>query len=446
MNTKKTFRLFLMGMFLAGVACESVHAKDTGVERKLNKETQFISANDMDIERKLNKEIKIELNDVLITEAFGKISKEIDVPIVLSDEAEFKLPYGRSTRLSVTLKGPASESLTQMLNEFFMRYAVGRFKITIYPRPEMDHIVGRPSARQLGVLKALYTMPIKVYITDNVSATLNTALDQEVFISPIEIHETINKTLRRLCGERQIVTARTTEGNKPIYEIKLPLDAEGKESKEYTLPTAVILPQLLRDVLLGNRQVDWYIPSNDLPNQTPEIRIVESGVLSGLMRNQLIDVNFEDKTLMEIFQNLADRGNIRYDKNSKVIPYLDERATLSMQNVTAMQAMKKIADMVQLRYESDGYSEFFIHEKIQPQPPTAAPAAPAKPQASPDDRGPYVGKISIPMDGGKYYIEYMLRESDLTEELKKLRTEKIKEILGSQAKEVPPLPTDEQAR
>ena len=37
------------------------------------------------------------------------------------------------------------------------------------------------------------------------------------------------------------------------------------------------------------------------------------------------------------------------------------------------------------------------------------------------------------MDGGKYYIEYMLRESDLTDELKKLHSEKIKEILGAQA-------------
>jgi len=33
------------------------------------------------------------------------------------------------------------------------------------------------------------------------------------------------------------------------------------------------------------------------------------------------------------------------------------------------------------------------------------------------------------MDGGKYFIEFMLRESDLTEELKKLREEKIREIL-----------------
>ena len=49
----------------------------------------------------------------------------------------------------------------------------------------------------------------------------------------------------------------------------------------------------------------------------------------------------------------------------------------------------------------------------------------------------YVGKVSIPMDGGKYYIEFMLRESDLTEKLKKLRQEKMREILGQSPKPKP---------
>jgi hypothetical protein len=43
--------------------------------------------------------------------------------------------------------------------------------------------------------------------------------------------------------------------------------------------------------------------------------------------------------------------------------------------------------------------------------------------------GEYVGKISIPMDGGRYFIEFMLRESDLTDELRQLRAERIKAIL-----------------
>jgi hypothetical protein len=37
------------------------------------------------------------------------------------------------------------------------------------------------------------------------------------------------------------------------------------------------------------------------------------------------------------------------------------------------------------------------------------------------------------MDCGKYFIEFMLRERDLTEELKKLRDQKIKEIIKKSA-------------
>lgn len=423
MNAHKTVGLLMVWIAAAGIAAESGIPKMAGIEEKLNKE------------------IQVGLKDVLITDALDKLSKEIDMPIMLSDEAEYKLPYGKSTRLSVTLKGPACEGLTQMLNEFFMRYAIGQNEITIYPRPELDHIVGRPSTRQLQLLKTIYTKPIRVYITNNVAATINTALEQEVYVSPIEYHASINAVLRKLAGEKNTQTGSGTSTGQPFYELKLPLNAEGKEEVEYTLATAAIFPQLLRNLKIGNGSypAEWYIPSMDMPGQTPEIQIVEDSTLSMLKRKQIIDVHFDNKTLLEIFQTLADRGGIYYTKSNDAPLFLNERMTVSMQNVTAMQAMIKIANMAQIRYESDGYRDFKILGKILPAQPQPTPAAAtAKPVSSSDDRSQYVGKISIPMDGGKYYIEYMLRENDLTDELKKLRTEKIKEILGSQANEKMP--------
>jgi hypothetical protein len=98
--------------------------------------------------------------------------------------------------------------------------------------------------------------------------------------------------------------------------------------------------------------------------------------------------------------------------------------------------------MAQLYYDSDHYGEFRVRGKIKPpQPRTLKRPVPVSRTASTSrstDRGQYVGKISIPMEGGKYFIEYMLRESDLTEDLKQLRTEKITEILGTQPKEDSP--------
>jgi predicted Holliday junction resolvase-like endonuclease len=39
------------------------------------------------------------------------------------------------------------------------------------------------------------------------------------------------------------------------------------------------------------------------------------------------------------------------------------------------------------------------------------------------------------MDGGKYFIEFMLRQSDLPEELKNFREQMIKEVLGKYVRE-----------
>lgn len=423
MNTNKTYGLFIVCM-IVGFA------------------SSMLFAEEISLEQKLSKDIKISLNDVLITEALEKISKEIDVPIRLSDEAEFKLPYGRATRLSVTLKGPAAESLTQMLNEFFMRYAIGINEIIICPRPELDHIIDRPSPRQLQLLKAIYTKPIRIYITDNVAATVNTALEQEVFISPIELYEDINMDLRKLAGEKMVTFTPEPPGEVHFFDL-LPPYEKGNELKEYTLSTPVLFPQLLRRDIM-TEQPTWYIPSIDLPNQIPEIRIIEEYELWDLKRKQLLDINFENKTLQEVFQRLADRADINYDMNPKAAQALEEHVTVSMQNVTAMQAMKKIADMARLRYEERyGGGGFYLIEKIKPVQPDLLlledlEDTDGAASSEPADRGPYVGKISIPMDGGKYYIEYMLRESDLTDELKKLRSEKIREILGTQTKEDSP--------
>ncbi len=52
-------------------------------------------------------------------------------------------------------------------------------------------------------------------------------------------------------------------------------------------------------------------------------------------------------------------------------------------------------------------------------------------------RGGTVGKISIPMDGGRYFIEFMLRESDLTDELRQLRQQRIRQILDDLSKTAP---------
>ena len=98
-----------------------------------------------------------------------------------------------------------------------------------------------------------------------------------------------------------------------------------------------------------------------------------------------------------------------------------------MQNITIEQAVRSVVDMVGAQCE-------VRHDKIEiaglakPKSTPPSKSGTSKTPSKADSEG-YVGKISIPMDGGAYYIEFMLREKDLTDELRKLWQEKLKSIL-----------------
>jgi hypothetical protein len=115
-----------------------------------------VRADKTQIEGKLRQELAIKLDDVTVAQALAQIGQKADVKIVLSPEAAWKLPEGEQTRLSVILEGRLVESLEKMLNSFFMRYAVGNESLTIYPRAELKHVIGRPTAGELKLLRNIY--------------------------------------------------------------------------------------------------------------------------------------------------------------------------------------------------------------------------------------------------------------------------------------------------
>ena len=99
-----------------------------------------------------------------------------------------------------------------------------------------------------------------------------------------------------------------------------------------------------------------------------------------------------------------------------------------MQNIEIQQAVRNIAEMAGVGCTIEDSIFLSLRNLV-----------PTKSRTVSKDSGKnttegYVGKISIPMDGGKYYLEFMLRERDLTEELKKLRAEKMTQVLGESKK------------
>jgi len=363
----------------------------------------FALADKATLQEKLGESIKIRLENVTFAEALAKISEKAGIEIVLSDHAEWKLPQGAATRLSVTLDGPLAASLADMLNAFFMRYAVGQDKITVYPRPELDHIIGRPSTGQLDLLNKIYCNKFTLSgpVTPEVVIQMTKQALGEVSFVPYEVPIRIRKVLENTVGQ------------------------------ETSVPVTFAL---LLEQVWGSRP--WYISTMDFPNQVPQIRLVNETEFREAKLGQLVDISFKDKKAETILQMLASWTGMELQVEKRKTSWLEQATSVEMQNVTLSQAIINFVTAMDGAVEIGGPNNRIraigpLHE-TKPQPEQKS-----KRQEQPGP-GDYVGKISIPMEGGKYYIEFMLREKDLTDKLRTLWKKRMQEILeGPELTEMP---------
>jgi hypothetical protein len=356
------------------------------------------------LQEKLNKNISIELDDVTIAEALETIGQKAELKIVVSDEALWKLPEGETTRLSVTLEGRLGDSMTEMLRAFFMRYAVGDEQITIYPRPELEHIIGRPGTRQLELLKNIY------------SGRLTFSRDFSA--------EMVNSLIGKYMGG---VSFLPYDIPKRIYEI-----LKASETNKGTSPTtlAVLLEQIGADQIGPH----WYISVTELPNEIPMIKMVSEQDFRQAKLDQIIDVSFVDERADVILQKLAGWVGMELSTRNIEPSWLEEKITVKMQNLTLLQALQSIVGTVDGAINVSPRDNSLIVQGPISRQKTVVPTRKSQETSSADDG--YVGKISIPMDGGRYFLEFMLRQSDLPEDLKDFREQMIKEVLGKRVREV----------
>jgi len=277
-----------------------------------------------------------------------------------------------------------------------MRYAVGDEQITIYPRPELEHIIGRPGTRQLELLKKIYSLRITF----------------AQGFSPEFVNSFIGKSME--------VSFLPYDIPKRIYEI-----LKASETAKGTSPTtlAVLLEQI------GADQIGpyWYISGTELPNEIPMIKMVSEQDFRQAKLDQIIDVSFIDERADVILQRLAGWAGMVLRINTNDPSWLEKKIAVKMQDVTLQQALQSIVHTVDGTYEfSPRKQSVLVQGPIHRQ----KTAVSKKPQDSIGAENGYVGKISIPMDGGKDFLEFMLRQSDLPEELKNFREQMIKEVLG----------------
>jgi hypothetical protein len=338
----------------------------------------FARADKKQLQEKLNKNISIELNDVTISEALETIGQKAELKIVVSDEAVWKLPEGETTRLSITLQGQLGDSMTELV-----------------------HIIGRPSTRQLELLKKIYSMRI----------TFSQGIPEE--------------TVSSFIGRSMEVSFLPYDVPNKIYEI-----LKASESDKGTAPTTLAV--LLEQIGEKQRRPHWYISGTELPNEVPMIKMVIEQDFRQAKLDQIIDVSFINERADLILQRLAGWAGMEISTRNIEPSWLEEKITVKMQNLTLLQALQNIVGMVDGAINVSPRDNSLIVQGPIQRPKTAVSR---KPQESAATEDGYVGKISIPMDGGKYFLEFMLRQSDLPEELKNFREQMIKEVLGKYVQE-----------
>jgi hypothetical protein len=285
-----------------------------------------------------------------------------------------------------------------MLSAFFMRYAVSDDTITIYPRKELEHILGKPSDEQLKLLKKIYAMRMSFsgeFSAENVIDLISRAFEGISFLP----HDVPNR-ISEMCQ-----TMSTDKGMAPVYFVAL-----------------------LEQVCDRFKWSTWYLSGMNFPNQVPMIKLVDEKEYREAVLNQVIDISIKDEYEDVILQRLAGWTGMELYINKNEPSWLKGEVDIEMQNIKLGQALRDIVSSMNGVVKIDiarGY--IGITGPIHPQKVTA----PRETKSSSGSGEGYVGKISIPIGEGKdkYFIEFMLRERDLTEELRKLRENKIKQIL-----------------
>ncbi len=371
------------------------------------------------LEERLKQDLQFEVQNVTIAEALEQIGQKGGVKIVLSPGAIWKLPEGQDTRVSVALQGRLSESLEKMLNNFFLRYAVGSETLTVYPRPELKRIIGRPTAGELKLLKNIYEK--KAWL----------ALDRG---GPSE--QFVQRVLEMFAGE-SVVVLPAEEMRNLVFALQNLASKSGSVRDPNNRGTPFTLALLLEGVEhAGHTGKIWYIQGPEFPRQVSEIRIVRSEEFWQAHLDQLLDVSFSNETGESVIGTLAAWGDltVQFPEGRRPDELVERKVTLEVQNTKLVDVLQRAAAAC-LVYQNLNVSTGTLELRSRPAGATKETAPPAPSEAA--SGGGYVGKISIPMDGGRYFIEFMLRESDLTDELRQLRQQRIRQVLEDLAKTAP---------
>ncbi len=329
------------------------------------------------VEQALDQPTKLTIENAPLYEALQTISQTTGMGLSMSPEAINCLPYGDKTKVSLKLENiRLREGIQAICNQLGMAWHPTDRGVFIVPTAAMERL-GRPASWE--ELRTLSTLMTTKWNKDN---------------SPL----------------KNLVRFNNREGENHNWE-ELDKIIEGGENDSL----AEVLSRATGTI--GCTWFPWGENVIVIPQERQTARRLE----------RIASLRFTNNSFAEVLRGLSRQAgvDIKIDPAAaaQLPPRVKQNFSLLAEGVTIEEALQQISIATGLAYEVTADAIFL-----------SAPVKDESPETIQTDRATQkrdriVGKVVIPSEDGKYQYEWMIRESDLSEEENHLRQQLVEEAV-----------------
>ncbi|RKY26081.1 MAG: hypothetical protein DRP83_05105 [Planctomycetota bacterium] len=335
------------------------------------------------LQMKLDKPVTLTLRDEPIIKVFDKLSRSAGVDFEISAATLKFLPYGRATRLNVSIPGVTLRlALSQMLSPQGLTWLVDGGRIAIVPSEPLYRMCRRATYDEMTLLGKLLTRPVE----------------------SIDELASVVGTLRQATGEKKLKVVF------PAFMNKADFAASFKQaSAALPCPAADWLGLLLRPIGLT-----WYLDGDTIVVLSHKAQVKRQ-------LGQVVSLRYQNTRVANVLLDLARKGRVQLNMSPGVMQALPRRVrknfTLIMADASIAQALEVISGATGLEFPVTD-NGFLVKTSLYLE--VGAEAAAQKPaQKTAKRRGPrYIIKTVLHKTDGQSVDMYIMPD-DLPPALQK---------------------------
>jgi len=343
----------------------------------------------------LDQKTDLQVQDMPIADAVKQLSQNTGIPIEIETGTFGFLPYGSQTKVTAAIKGePLKECLRALVVPLGLQFIPTGDRVVIKPTAPLSRIPGRASWEEVALLERLYSNPWSKELADS--------LEFQFQDGPAESRQANREILYRLAG---------AVGAGPAARV---LECACDQRGWIWVPRGKTVM-----ILSKTRQVEEQLT-----------RLVACQYTRMSLRDVLLDLARQTGVLLRM-----DPGVLK-----SLPPGMADQFTMTVENVSARQALELIAGETGLNYIIEpGGVRISANPRAPPASQNQADAA-AQATVAALRANSIVGQVTLPSDDGSSFA-FFIRENDLPNDVNELRKAMIHdaaEKIGQRLRTQPP--------